>query len=137
MGDAMATVLRSTAGHLTLPDMKNFSGMLWLLAAVALVGCATNRTDWNARVGTYTHDEAVMELGPPDKQEKLTNGTVVAEWLTQRGRTAYVGGAGYYSGYSGWRGYYGPSYIQSAPDYFLRLMFAPDGKLVSWKKFAR
>jgi len=110
--------------------------MLWLVALVALIGCATNKIDWNARMGTYTYDDAVVELGPPDKQEKLTDGTIVAEWLTQRGRTAYVGGGGYY-GYPGTRGYYGPSYIQGAPDYFIRLTFAPDGKLASWKKFAR
>jgi len=112
--------------------------MLWLFlfALMAWAGCATNKIDWAARVGTYTHDEAVVELGPPDKQEKLTDGTVVAEWLIQRGRVAYVGGAGYY-GYPGWRGYYGPSYIQSGPDYFVRLMFDTNGKLIAWKKFVR
>ncbi|HEX5218891.1 MAG TPA: hypothetical protein VFZ59_04940 [Verrucomicrobiae bacterium] len=116
--------------------MKKLRRILWLLALVAVMGCATNRIDWNARVGTYTYEDAVVELGPPDKQEKLTDGTIVAEWLTQRGRTAYVGGTGYYYGYPG-RGYYGPSYIQGAPDYFIRLMFDPSGKLVSWKKLAR
>lgn len=131
------TALRSAAGHLTLIHMKKLLGILWLVLMVALMGCATNKVDWNARVGTYTYEDAVIELGPPDKQEKLTDGTMVAEWLTQRGRTAYVGGAGYYYGGPGWRGYYGPSYIQGAPDYFVRLMFAPDGKLASWKRFAR
>jgi len=110
--------------------------MLWVLV-LGLVGCATNKIDWNGRIGTFTYDQAVVELGPPDKQQKLTDGTMVAEWLTQRGRTAYVSGAGYYSGYAGGRGYYGPGYIQSAPDYFLRLMFDANGKLLSWKRFAR
>ena len=120
--------------------MKNSLGMLrpcLLLVMFAAAGCATNKINWNDRIGSYTYDQAVIELGPPDKQKKLTDSTVVAEWLTQRGRTAYVGGAGYYYGGPGWRGYYGPSYIQSAPDYFLRLTFAPDGKLVSWKRFTR
>ncbi len=54
-----------------------------LLAALA-VGCATSKIDWAGRVGTYTFDQAVLDLGPPDKQAKLTDGTVVAEWLTRR-----------------------------------------------------
>ena len=111
------TALRSAAGNLTLTRMKKLWGMLWLVALVALMGCATNKIDWNARVGTYSYEDAVIELGPPDKQEKLADGIIVAEWLTQRGRTAYVGGAGYSYGYPGGRGYYGPSYIQGAPDY--------------------
>ena len=116
--------------------MKKLWAMSWLFAVVMLIGCATNKIDWNSRIGTYTYDQAVIEMGPPDKQEKLSGGTVVAEWLTQRGRTAYVGGAGYYGG-PGWRGYYGPGYIQGGPDYFVRLAFAPDGKLAAWKRFAR
>ena len=119
--------------------MKNLQGMLLLgllLGLFVTAGCATNKINWNDRIGAYTYDQAVIELGPPDKHEKLTDGTVVAEWLTQRGRTAFVGGGGYY-GYPGSRGYYGPAYVQGAPDYFLRLTFGPDGKLVTWKKFAR
>jgi len=118
--------------------MKRRWGTRWLsvwLVVFAVMGCATNKINWNDRIGTYTYDQAVLELGPPDKQEKLTDGTVVAEWLTQRGRTAFVGGGGY--GYAGGRGYYGPSYIQGAPDYFVRLTFGAEGKLVSWKRFAR
>jgi hypothetical protein len=135
MGDCLAFPARS---HNISLIMNYRCGILWLFlfALMAWTGCATNKIDWGARVGTYTHDQAIVDLGPPDKQEKLTDGTVVAEWLIQRGRTAYVGGAGYY-GYPGSRGYYGPTYIQSSPDYFLRLTFAPDGKLTGWKKFAR
>ena len=111
--------------------------IMYLLTVLALAGCATNKINWAARVGTYTHDQAILELGPPDKQAVLTDGTVVAEWLTKRGRSiAYLGGAGYY----GYPGYYGgvyPAYIQSGPDYFVRLTFGMDGKLQAWKKFAR
>jgi len=116
-------------------------GRLTLVAATMalLVGCATQRIDWGGRIGTYTFDQAVVELGPPDKQAKLEDGTVVAEWLTRRGyRQVYPVGA--YPGCWGpW--YYGPfypTYIDSySPDYYLRLTFAPDGKLKIWKKFAR
>lgn len=112
----------------------------YLLLVLVVAGCATTKVDWAARVGSYTHDQAIVELGPPDKQATLTDGSVVAEWLTRRGRgVAYVGGAGYY-GYPGHAGYYGgfyPAYVTSGPDYFLRLTFGPNGKLAAWKKFAR
>lgn len=116
--------------------------LLAVLGAVALLaGCATTpKINWAARVGHYTFDQAVTELGPPEKQARLDDGTIVADWLTSRGyRTAYVS-----PGYYGWRrryGYYGPywgSYYETySPDYFLRLTFGPDGLLQSWKKFAR
>lgn len=111
--------------------------MYLLLVVAVLSGCATNKINWAARVGTYTHDQAIVELGPPDKQATLTDGAVVAEWLTRRGRAVvYGGGAGYY----GYPGYYGgiyPSYVQAGPDYFLRLTFGPNGKLTAWKNFVR
>jgi len=119
-----------------------FTRQLILVAAcfslvVFLAGCTTHKKDWNARVGNFTFDQAVVEMGPPTKQAKLTDGTLVAEWETQRGyaQTSYVGG-----GYYGRRGYYGgyaPMPVTTvSPTYFLRLTFAPDGKLQSWKRVA-
>jgi hypothetical protein len=124
--------------------MRHFAVVRWLFllaAVVALAGCATNKINWAGRVGNYTHDQAILELGPPDKQATLTDGVVVAEWLTRRGRVAiYTSGPGFY-GYPGPAGYYGgfyPSYLQpGTPDYFLRLTFGPDGKLSAWKQFTR
>lgn len=64
-----------------------------IVAAIVSAGCATHRVDWNSRVGHYTFDQAVTELGPPDKQAKLTDGQLVAEWISRyyHGGTAYVG----------------------------------------------
>ena len=104
-----------------------------LFVALMLTGCATNKINWATRVGVYTHDQAIMELGPPDREARLTDGTVVAEWLTRRGMI-YTGGPGYYS----WPGYYGgfyPTYAQPGPDYFLRLTFGQDGKLTAGRSF--
>ena len=111
-----------------------FSLMLLLLAAA----CASNRIDWSARIGNYTLDQAILELGPPDKQATLADGTVVAEWMTQRGGArGYPAFAGYPYGY--WYGgpYYPSYYLATYPDYFLRLIFGPDGKLALWKNFSR
>jgi hypothetical protein len=106
------------------------------MAVVAMAGCATQKIDWAGRIGNYTYDQAVLELGPPDKQAKLDDGMFVADWLTRRG---YVYRSPAF-GYSPWA-YYGPYYPVYVdgytPDYFLRLNFGPDGKLKSWKKYAR
>ncbi len=104
--------------------------LLVLLAALALSGCATNKVDWAGRVGAYTFDQAVMDYGPPDKQAKLKDDSVVAEWMTHRGRT-YVHMP---MGYGAYPWSYGPYYspfidTYNTPDYFLRLVFGPDGVL--------
>jgi hypothetical protein len=112
-------------------------------ALVALLaGCATPKIDWAGRTGNYTFDQAVIEFGPPDKQARLEDGTVVAEWLTRRGYRQVYPVGGYYGHYGHCAPYYYgpfyPSYIDSyTPDYFLRLTFGLDGKLNAWKKFAK
>jgi hypothetical protein len=102
-----------------------------------LAGCATPKIDWSARVGNYTYDQAVMNYGPPDQMTKLSDSSTVAEWLMRHGEVVvasepYFWGPGYY--------YYPPPpmYYQSyVPARFLRLVFAPDGKLKAWKEFER
>jgi hypothetical protein len=114
-------------------------GRLTLVVALTalLSGCATSKIDWNARVGNYTFDQAVLELGPPDKQAKLTDGTVVAEWLTRLGYRQVYAAGGYYGGWApGCYGPFYPGYIDAYyPSCFLRLTFSPEGRLLSWKKF--
>jgi hypothetical protein len=110
----------------------------WLfpvLLAALLAGCATEKIDWPSRIGTYTYDQAVLDLGPPDKWAKLQDGAIVAEWLTARGYSYVATGVGF--GYPYWYGPYYPTYVTSAPDYFLRLTFDPNGKLTAWKRFSR
>lgn len=123
--------------------MQTFSlrrpGWFILLLALPLLfaGCTTNKVDWNSQVGVLTFDQAVIQLGPPDKHAKLTDGTVVAEWETQRGytQTTYMGG--YYGPRGYYGGYYGPMPVTTYhPTYFLRLTFGPDGKLMAWKRVA-
>lgn len=111
-----------------------FAPMFFLLAAGALLlaGCATHRIDWNARVGNYTFDRAVTDFGPPDKQAKLSDGRLVAEWVTRysNGGTAVVG-AGFY-GYPGSVGF-----VQTTPSYYeskLRLTFNTNSILAAWAK---
>ena len=55
---------------------------LLLAAALSLAGCATGAINWNEQIGVMTWREAVDELGPPDKSQKLEDGRMVAEWIS-------------------------------------------------------
>lgn len=111
--------------------MRKVSASFCLLAAVLLaVGCATTRIDWNSRVGQYSYDDAVTEMGVPDRQATLSDGSIVAEWLERRGG-AY--GTSYHSRYSRFQTYD----VHEFPDRFLRLTFGPDRLLSRAGNFAR
>lgn len=96
-----------------------------LLAA----GCATNRIDWQSRIGTYTYDQAVLELGPPENIAELTDGTRVGDWLTSRGRRS--GGGSFFIG-RGYMLHHYPDY--EGPDYYMRLTFDPQGRLTAARR---
>ena len=113
--------------------------MAALALADALAGCAsTPRIDWTARMGHYSYDQAIKDLGPPDRTAKLSDGTVVSEWLAHRG-PILVQTQPFYPGP------YGPAgpmpstaYAEVyAPNYYMRLTFAPDGLLESYKDVMR
>ena len=111
--------------------------LLAVLAALVFAGCATGpKIDWAARVGHYSYDQAVLELGPPDKVAKLDNGVIVANWITRQGYAYTSAGAPAYGYYPG--GPLVPTYTQGfSPTYYLRLTFGADGKLTEWKKYAQ
>ena len=106
------------------------------LAAFLLAGCATP-INWQARVGIYTYDQAVMDYGPPMAFATLSDRSTVAEWMIERGAVVatpspYMYGPGYWGPVGG--GYYYPTYF---PARFLRLTFTPDGKLKAWKQYSK
>ena len=100
-----------------------------LCVTLWLTGCATPRVDWTARVGHYTYEQAVLDMGPPEKEAKLADGTIVAEWLLNRSATYAYGTPSPYGPYSS-------GYISTytTPSRFLRLTFGPNGQLTAWKK---
>jgi len=109
----------------------------WLFLATALMvppGCASKpRPNWNERVGNFTFDQAVQELGPPVASTQLQDGTTVAEWFLKRGAQFSVGfGTGVYG--SGVGVGVGQSVTAPAPGHYLRLVFDPDGQLERWEK---
>jgi hypothetical protein len=98
----------------------------WVLPLWLLVGCATARINWDARVGSYSRDQAILDYGPPDKSADLTDGTMVYEWLQWHGSSSgsVMVSPGWYSTYDQTR----------SPDQYLRLVFDRDGKLKAWKR---
>lgn len=105
-----------------------------MLASFSLLftGCASKpKVDWNSRVGSFTYDQAVVELGPPDRESTLTDGRKVAEWVVGRSRSG-----GLSIGFGSYSGPVGVGVSQSVGpgprDKVLRLTFSPDGKLASW-----
>jgi hypothetical protein len=102
-----------------------------------VAGCATQEAVWQARVGNYTQEQAIADLGPPDKSGKLSDGTIVDEWLTSR---AHIVAAPepYFFPPGSYVGPATPTYTETyVPAHFLRLTFGPDGNLKAWKQFAR
>lgn len=117
----------------------NFSVLMLLALTIAfIVGCKTTPpVDWKARVGTYTFDQAVTDLGPPDSQAKLTDGKTVAKWITHRSGGASFGiGTGFLSGGGGSGSAVGVGVGQSVgnSDKVLTLTFGTNNMLSAWSK---
>jgi hypothetical protein len=110
------------------------SSLLWLRSFCVLIltlalftACQTHKTDWSARIGNYTFDDAVTEMGPPDKTATLSDGTQVCEWLTYRGSDGgTVIAPSFYGTYV--------STTSGSPDAFIRLTFDPEKKLTAAKR---
>ncbi|MFM1941379.1 MAG: hypothetical protein RI897_361 [Verrucomicrobiota bacterium] len=112
------------------------------LSLVLIVGCSSRKIDWDSRLGAYSFDEAVLELGPPDKDAELSDGTRVAEWLTFRSQSEPYGG--YAAGYAHpgrYRtmayGFHYGTFGNTGREYWIRLTFDPSGQLLSWRKVTR
>ncbi len=104
------------------------------LAPVLIAGCKTTKpVDWNSRVGTYTFDQAVTELGPPDKQTTLSDGKLVAQWIAHRnGGSSFSVGTGFYTGGVGVG--VGHSVGSRYQDRILTLTFGKNYLLTAWSK---
>jgi hypothetical protein len=113
-----------------------------LFCACLLAGCAsTPKADWNSRIGTYTYDQAVVELGPPDKTAELSDGSTMADWIKRRssGTGVSIGfGTGFYRGSRGSGAGVGTGVgvgqTIGGGDSYLRLIFGKDGFLQRWEK---
>jgi len=100
-------------------------------------GCTTKpKVDWNSRVGSFTYDQAVIELGPPDRLTEISEGRKVADWVTGRkssprfsigvGSYGSGGGVGVGTGTGG-----------NPIEKILRLTFDREGSLLQWENTQR
>jgi hypothetical protein len=120
----------------TLPSCTRKAALRFAFLAIALTlaGCKTTPpVDWDSRVGTFTFDQAVAELGVPDRTAKLSDGSTIAEWVkpSSGGFTLGVGTSSY--GSHGAVGV-GQTFSSGYGERVLRLVFNPENKLASWSK---
>jgi hypothetical protein len=108
--------------------------VMLLLAGWFPAGCASRpKIDWNSRVGNFSYDQTIAELGPADKSARTSDGTTVAEWFLKQSSSVSFGvGTGFYS--SGSAVSVGQSVGTSPSGQYLRLTFGPDGKLNKWER---
>ena len=120
-----------------LPHLRLISTALVLM----LAGCATHpkvdpTIDWKNRIGAYTYEQAVAELGKPDLIGESNEGRT-AEWIMKRSPQVSFGlgvGHGVYGRHGGAGVGVGTSVSPTPRGEYLRLTFGPDGKLTGWSK---
>jgi hypothetical protein len=123
----MNGTLAKTATGLTLLLLGG-----WLLASCS----SAPKVDWDSRIGNYTFDQAVQEMGPAEKESILSDGSKVADWYVRRGPTTSVGvGMGGYS--AGGVGVGVGRTTSTTYNHYLRLTFDPAGKLAHWENITR
>jgi hypothetical protein len=104
--------------------------------AFAIGGCATQHVNWQARVGTYTYDDAVREYGPPDKDSTLSDGSVIADWVVREGHNVIAPQP--YLMEPDNMGAATPAFNSAyVPTYYMQLTFGPDKRLKSYKNYYR
>ena len=130
--------------------MKNTSALLTLaltLTGLLLAGCSSSpkprlskseatKVNWTEKVGHYTYDEALADLGKPEVVGESAGGRT-AEWVLRRSpRMSFgfgVGGASYGGG-SGVGVGVGSSVSPPPRGENLRLVFDSAGQLKEWTK---
>ena len=98
-------------------------------------GCqALQQVDWDGRIGQFSYEQAVAELGRPDGETKLAGGLRRVEWITNSGASAgrTLTGAGYRRATLGVLPLE-PTEIHRLRDRYLRLTFDKAGRLVAWE----
>jgi len=116
--------------------------LLFIVLALLTGSCASGtkatveNVDWGSRLGTYTFQEALAELGQPDVIGQSAEG-MIAEWVLQQSPGFSFGfgfGSGSYGHHSASGGGVGASVSPPPSGEYLHLRFDNDGKLVEWTK---
>jgi len=110
----------------------------FMVLALLTGGCASGPSanikdiDWRSRIGTYTYEDALAELGEPDVVSETNEGTI-AEWVIRRSPNVSFGfgfgGVGY--GHHSSTGVGVGTTVSPPPSgEYLHLRFDRDGRLV-------
>lgn len=102
--------------------------VLALLVTLLSTGCQAPGINWDKRIGTFTYDQAVEELGPPDSQAVLSDGRTVVKWSSHY----YVEGGAFIVG--GFHSRLVETYPGSYQESSLILTFNPNHVLVFWAR---
>src|SRR3954466_9126674 len=111
---------------------------VWLVLLL-IAGCATHpkvdpNIDWNSRIGNYTYDQAVAEIGKPDVVAETNEGRIV-DWILKESPQMSFGfgvGNSVYGSHGGAGVGMGTSISPPPHGEYLRLIFDPQGKLKGW-----
>ena len=105
-------------------------------------GCASgpraniDHIDWKSRIGTYTYEQALDELGEPNVLGESGQGRV-AEWVLRQSPGVSFGfgvGGGSWGHHSGTGVGVGTTVSPPPSGEYLQLRFDRDGKLAEWTK---
>lgn len=106
-----------------------------IIVLVFLIGsCASGpktnvmQIDWGGRIGTYTYDEAVAELGEPNVIGESSDG-LIAEWVLRRSPMVSFG-----FGFGAPGVGVGTSVSPPPSGEYLHLRFDQNGKLAEWSR---
>ena len=104
--------------------------VLLFLAASCVYGprITVEDSEWGARIGEYTYQDALAELGEPQMIGESSEGKI-AEWVLRQSMPFSIG-----FGFGGAGVGVGTSVSPPPSGEYLRLRFDRDGKLAEWTK---
>jgi len=120
------------------------ASVVWALVVLSLLAgaCASgpkidvSEAEWRGRIGTYTYEQALAELGPPNVVGESNEGKT-AEWVIRQSPAtsfSFGVGGGSYGGGAARGGGVGTTVSPPPGGEYLRLRFDKDGKLAEWTK---
>ena len=121
--------------------MPLLSRLLFGVLMLVATGCATRpkvdpSIDWNSRIGSYTFEQAVAEIGKPDAVSESSDGRV-ADWILKRSPNMSFGfgiGNAVYGPHVGTGVGVGTTVSPPPHGEYLRLVFDQNDKLKAWNR---
>ncbi len=116
--------------------------MLLIVSALLTGGCVyrsrvtVEDSEWGARIGRYTYQDALSELGEPQMVGESSEGKI-AEWVLRQSMPFSIGfgfGGFGYGDHSSTGAGVGTSVSPPPSGEYLRLRFDRNGKLAEWTK---